>query len=77
MQPRQFPVHLTTAIFGLLELSKDRISRSQVGKANFVTMDLLVIERTKDTKRGYFGAHTLVGKNGTFFRKMSCSGSMS
>lgn len=46
--------------FGLIQRSKDRMSR------NFVTMDVLVTERTKDANRSYFGAHNLVGEIGIF-----------
>jgi hypothetical protein len=47
-----------------------------VGKANFVAVDLSVTARAKGTRRGYFGAHTLVGENGIFQTKISCSGQM-
>jgi hypothetical protein len=63
LNARQFSLLVETTSFGLSELSKDRISRVQMG---FVAMDLLVTESTKNTKRGYFGAHTLVGENGDF-----------
>jgi hypothetical protein len=33
---------------------------------NSVTVDLLVMERTKDTKWGYSGANTMVRENGKF-----------
>jgi hypothetical protein len=32
-------------------------------------MEILVMEKTKDTERGYFRAYTLITENGTFSPK--------
>jgi hypothetical protein len=47
-------------VLRLLELSKEWISTLQLGLASIVTMKLLVTERTKHIKRGFFRAHALI-----------------
>jgi hypothetical protein len=67
---------MATKGFGLLELLKDRITRLPMCKTNFFTTDILVMEKTKDTKGHYFGVHTLVGENGTFTPKFLAKAGM-
>jgi hypothetical protein len=50
--------------FGLLELYRHQISRSQVSKVNFITMNLLVMERTKDTEGVISGLILWLGRTG-------------
>jgi hypothetical protein len=45
-------------------------------QTNFVTTDILVMEKSKDTKGHYFGVHTLVGENGTFTPKFLAKAGM-
>jgi hypothetical protein len=59
--------------FWLLELSKDQISRPQVGRVNFFTLDLLVTERTKGTI--ILGLRPWLGRTGHSLQ-FSCSGWM-
>jgi predicted MPP superfamily phosphohydrolase len=47
-----------------------QISRLHLSLMNFVTMDLLLMERTKDTKLSFLGVHTLAGENRTSCSKL-------
>jgi hypothetical protein len=59
--------------FWLSDISNNWINKTQVGKVNAITADMLVTETNKGTNHYYFGAHTLVRENRIFSSKFSFS----